>query len=470
MQVAGTGPQALDGRSLHVWAIAAAGALERVAPRIDALNVFPVADGDTGTNTSLTFAAGLAALDRVRPVSAVEAADVLARGALAAARGSSGVILGAWLTGFAAGLASGASPGRHAGGGGPGAPELVGALRTAALTARAAVERPSPGTVLDIADQVAQEAGGEPLDRVLPAAVAAAREGLAATSERHPVLRAAGVVDAGACALLVVLESLAAVLAGGSAGSVGDWVPGGSPRAREEPVGGAFEVMGMLDVSADATTVRSLLGHLGDALAVVGDRDGWRTHVHTDVPAAVLDVLGGHRLAHAVVRAVHGPYQPAAVVVTRDVQQAVWFAAAGTAAVLPGAAVDDGIVGVVHEIAGGHAVVLATEPGLQSAVRALTGDPLSAAVAAAAAAGGAQSADPGVRAALARLRRTTAADDAGLPAALDLLLDDGVEVLTAVPAVGADPTALRSLLDGYDLDVVVLAPDGTGTGWVLGAE
>ncbi|MBU4336374.1 MAG: hypothetical protein KJ548_07355, partial [Actinobacteria bacterium] len=101
---------------------------------------------------------------------------------------------------------------------------------------------------------------------------------------------------------------------------------------------------------------------------------------------------------------------------------------------------------------------------------ALTGDPLSAAVAAAAAAGGAQSADPGVRAALARLRRTTAADDAGLPAALDLLLDDGVEVLTAVPAVGADPTALRSLLDGYDVDVVVLAPDGTGTGWVLGAE
>ncbi|MBU4215636.1 MAG: DAK2 domain-containing protein [Actinobacteria bacterium] len=468
MQVVGTGPQVLDGTILHAWAVAATQALARVAPRIDSLNVFPVADGDTGTNTSLTFAAGLAALETSRPVSGAEAADVLARGALAAARGSSGVILGAWLTGLAAGLAPAA--GQAGAATQPGAHELVGALRTAALAARTAVERPSGGTVLDVAAQVADEACGTGLDHVLPAAVAAARRGLRATSERHPVLRAAGVVDAGACALLVVLEALAAVLAGGPVQAVGDWVPGGPPRAHEEPVGGAFEVMAQLGVAADAAAVRSQLASLGDAVAVVGDRDGWRTHVHTDGPGTVLDLLGGHRLAHAVVRAVHGPHHPAAVVVTQDVQQAVWFAAAGTAAVVPGPTVGDGFADVVHEVAGPDAAVLATDPGLQLTVRALTGDPLAAAVAAAAASGGALLSGAGVPAALARVRRVAVADDAGLPAALADLLDGGVEVLTAVPAAGADPGALRRLVVGHDIDVVVLPPTGSGAGWVLGAE
>lgn len=465
MQVAGSGRQVLDGAAVHAWAVSASDALARLAPRIDALNVFPVADDDTGTNVALTVAAGRDALARSRPAGGAQAVDVLARGALAAARGSSGVILGAWFTGLAEGLAAATGIDRAD----PGARDLVAALSVAARTATAAVERPSPGTMLDTAHQVARQVQDDALDQVLPGAVDAARRALVDTSRRHPVLRAAGVVDAGACALLVLLEALAAVLAERSGAGLGDWVPVARPHEHDDAGGGAYEVMAALGPHADADAVRTALGQRGDAVAVVGGPDGWRTHVHTDTVPQVLELLAAHELVQAVVRAVHGPHQPSAVVVTSEVGHAAWFAAAGAAVLLPGAVTDAALPGVVHQVAGPGAVVLATEVRIAAAAQALTDDPVSTAVACAAVAAGAPSAQV-VRAALARLRRAQADDDDQLPAALASLLDDRVDVLTAAPASGAEPSALTDLVAGRDIDLVLLAPGGVGRGWLLGAE
>uniref|UniRef100_UPI001B354848 hypothetical protein n=1 Tax=Cellulomonas citrea TaxID=1909423 RepID=UPI001B354848 len=114
-------------------------------------------------------------------------------------------------------------------------------------------------------------------------------------------------------------------------------------------------------------------------------------------------------------------------------------------------------------------VVLATDARLAAAAQALTDDPVSTAVACAAAAAGGPSVQV-VHAALARVRRARVDDDDQLPAALAALLDDRVDVLTAAPASGAEPSVLTDLVAGRDIDLVLLAPGGVGRGWLLGAE
>ncbi len=207
---------------LRDWLDRAVPALEAARERIDAVNVFPVPDGDTGTNVLLTVrgaADEVAALPGGARSTAVGAAQVapgtapgadgaallraLARGALLSARGNSGVILSRYLGGLAA-AASGS---------------LAAALAAAAEAARSAVPEPEDGTVLTVAAVVAAAAadvaarGAGDAD-VLDAGVAAGRADLARISAAHPVLRSARVVDAGACALLVLLDALAGALAG----------------------------------------------------------------------------------------------------------------------------------------------------------------------------------------------------------------------------------------------------------------
>ena len=194
---------------LRDWLGRAVPALEAARERIDAVNVFPVPDGDTGTNVLLTVRG---AADEVAALPAgADGATVLralARGALLSARGNSGVILSRYLGGLA-GEASGSLPD---------------ALAAAAAAARSAVPEPEDGTVLTVAAVVADAAGraaapGVDEAAALGAGVAAGRTDLARISAGHPVLRSARVVDAGACALLVLLDALAAALAG-SAGPV----------------------------------------------------------------------------------------------------------------------------------------------------------------------------------------------------------------------------------------------------------
>jgi DAK2 domain fusion protein YloV len=285
-------PATLDSALLTGWAQAATQALERHRVEIDRINVFPVPDGDTGTNLLLTMRS---AADAVPPGSGAppsSTADALAAGALRGARGNSGVILSQVLRGVAEAVAAVTGP---AGGG-----VLADALDRAHKLATAAVSRPRQGTVLSVlaaAARAALAAGAARLEAVADVAAGAAATALRETTRQLPELARAGVVDAGGLGLYVVLDALAALLGGR---------PGASELPGIEPTGAAacrvaaasvgadeFEVMFLLDGS-DAERVEELrvaLERIGDSVAVVGEGTGgglWTVHVHCpDVGAAL---------------------------------------------------------------------------------------------------------------------------------------------------------------------------------------
>jgi len=291
----------LDAALLARWAAAAVAALEGHRAEIDRINVFPVADRDTGTNMLLTMRAAAAACGRDDAL--VTAAETLARGALLGARGNSGVILSQVLRGVAEAVAAAEGPCAGA--------VLTDALDRGARLAEKAVTRPQEGTVLTVlaaAANGAAAARSDRLDAVAVAAVAAARTALRATPDQLPALGRAGVVDAGGLGLVVVLETLAALVTGrapaDAPNAMADTAPlvgtaAGShalPDGHTGPDGPpGYEVMFLLDGSDDgrAAALRAALDQVGNAVAVVGDGapDGggaWNVHVHcTDIGAAL---------------------------------------------------------------------------------------------------------------------------------------------------------------------------------------
>jgi DAK2 domain fusion protein YloV len=287
-------PATLDSALLTGWARAATQALERHRAEIDRINVFPVPDGDTGTNLLLTMRSAADAVPPGSGAAPTTTADALAAGALRGARGNSGVILSQVLRGVAEAVAAVTGP---AGGG-----VLADALDRAHKLATAAVSRPSPGTVLSVlaaAARAALSAGAVRLEAVADVAAGAAATALRETTRQLPELARAGVVDAGGLGLYVVLDALAALL-GGRPGAAE--LPGAGPagsgaqvcRVASAPAGAdEFEVMYLLEGS-DAERVeelRAALDRIGDSVAVVGEGTGgglWTVHVHcTDVGAAV---------------------------------------------------------------------------------------------------------------------------------------------------------------------------------------
>lgn len=288
--------EVVDAAVVRRWFRAAREALAAARAEIDALNVYPVPDGDTGTNLHLTMQAAAAALDEADvgddPAAALQAA---ARGALLGARGNSGVILSQLLRGAAEGL-DGAQPVRP--------PDLARAFRRAADLGYAAVGQPVEGTILTVARAAADAAeatacAGGSLVRVARSATRAARTALEHTPEQLDVLARAGVVDAGGRGLVVVFEAFDTALTG--------WRPVTPPVSRPvtgpvrplpapvlpggdlAPGGPAYEVMYLLDADDSAIdTLRARLLPLGDSLVVVGGDGLWNVHVHVDdVGAAV---------------------------------------------------------------------------------------------------------------------------------------------------------------------------------------
>jgi uncharacterized protein len=292
-------PPTLDTALLTGWTRAATSALERHCAEIDRINVFPVPDGDTGTNLLLTMRAAADAVRRAvrengagRGVAAVAAA--LARGALVGARGNSGVILSQVLRGFAEAVGPVAGPA-------PAGAVLADALRRSHRLATAAVSRPREGTVLSVlaaAAGAAAEVGSDRLDDVAVAAADAAGAAVQATTGQLPELARAGVVDAGGLGLYLVLDALAALVTGRACGELPRT---SAPVARDREVlvaereaGSAehdYEVMYLLD-GTDPDRVgalRAQLTAIGDCVMVAGDVDGlWNVHVHcTDIGAAI---------------------------------------------------------------------------------------------------------------------------------------------------------------------------------------
>ncbi|MFI9205962.1 DAK2 domain-containing protein [Streptomyces sp. NPDC053048] len=309
-------PHALDADVVRTWCALALDALGRAREEIDAINVYPVADGDTGTNLYLTVESAARAVDAVfdghattgpgsRPGLA-EAVRAMAHGALIGARGNSGTILAQLLRGMAEVLAAGDEDHRA-----PGPPPdeaglLRRALRRAVESAYEGVARPVEGTVLTVAVAAADAAASAAGDAatVARAAHERARTALAATPGQLEVLGRAGVVDAGGQGLVEVLGALAAALAGTTPVPAAAAAPSPRPtRAwRHEgcpaDLGGdaatgaapAFEVIYLLDAGDDAVArLRTRLDALGESLVVVGGDGLWNVHVHVDDAGAAVE-------------------------------------------------------------------------------------------------------------------------------------------------------------------------------------
>jgi uncharacterized protein len=295
--------EALDAAAVRRWCSAALDGLTAHQQEIDELNIFPVPDGDTGTNLVLTMSAASEALRAELPTDAAAALAALARGAVLGARGNSGVIVSQLLRGIAAELAAAGSA--DAAGAGlarrPAGRVLAAALDRAAGLAYEAVADPVEGTILSVARAAAdgaRAADSDDLGTVVRAARAAADEALAQTPRQLPALARAGVVDAGGRGLVVLLDALTAVVTGDLPPSPDPLPPAGAPRAGRalesaRETGSAefdYEVQYLLAAGTDAVrTLRAALAELGDSLVVVGTGDGlWNVHVHVnDVGAAI---------------------------------------------------------------------------------------------------------------------------------------------------------------------------------------
>jgi DAK2 domain fusion protein YloV len=258
-------------------------ALELSRERIDDLNVYPVPDGDTGTNLTLTARGVVEALDASIATDRTAIAREATRAALMSARGNSGVILSQIVRGAADSLAE-----SH---------DLARAFRGASDEAYAAVRKPVEGTMLTVIRALAKAAeAAPPLEpaELFALLVERGEQAVARTQEQLDVLREAGVVDAGGAGLVELVRGLAAA----AAGEV-PTAPAEAPRLSVEAVHQqlspyryctTFVVEGS-DLDSSALEVE--LERLGDSLLVVGDPSALKVHVHTDDPGAAL-TLGTH--------------------------------------------------------------------------------------------------------------------------------------------------------------------------------
>jgi DAK2 domain fusion protein YloV len=284
-----------SGQELRGMFTTATSWLEKSAPDIDTLNVFPVPDGDCGTNMLLTMRSAMEEAYRASDRNASAVAQAMARGALMGARGNSGVILSQIFRGLAQGL-----EGRKSFSG----KDFAAALGEGAFLAYKALTRPVEGTILTVAREAsfaAQSASAQSEDllSIMEATVKAARDSVANTPALLPVLRQAGVVDAGGQGLYVVLEGALKYLKG----EVEEVqyrrpqvVPSSMPlvsripmvTVREEPYGYCTEFVLEGNKKLSPDRIRKRLDNKGQCLIVVGDESLVHIHIHTFDPGKII--------------------------------------------------------------------------------------------------------------------------------------------------------------------------------------
>ena len=265
---------------------AALAALEASRDRIDNLNVYPVPDGDTGTNMTLSMRAVRDALDSSTAETTVEVADAVTRASLMGARGNSGVILSQIVRGAVEALAAAASLDAAA---------LAPALRRASDAGYASVRDPEEGTILTVARALAERAEELPPDVPLADALSeilhAGEDALARTQEQLPMLRDAGVVDAGGAGLLEIVRGITAHLRGEPLPEAVE-----TERLPLEAIHrelSRFRYCTSFFVEgddADPERLEQELGQLGDSVLVVGSRGTVKAHCHTDEPGRALSL------------------------------------------------------------------------------------------------------------------------------------------------------------------------------------
>lgn len=374
----------VDGRLLQHLFAGAAELLARNTRRINNLNVFPVPDGDTGTNMLLTFRAALSAVESAPSADVGSAAHAAARGALLGARGNSGVILSQYLQGLARGL-----EGHDA----VDAMDLSEALQAASDAATAAVLQPVEGTILTVARDVARAArtsaieGGDLTD-VLRTATTEARHSVERTPEQLPILREAGVVDAGGAGLAALLDGMRLALTGEPFPEVD--ADEGAPaalRVPQESYGYCTEFL-VRGAELDLSRLRAILGELGDSLLVVGDTSLARVHLHSFQPGRAIDAALQHGAVEGVKienmqdqnQRLHAslPLAPAALVVVASGEGfAALFRSLGVSAIVPGGATlnpsAEELVRAIRAAPAEGAVLLPNNPNVFLAARQAQG-------------------------------------------------------------------------------------------------
>ena len=256
---------------------------------INDLNVFPVPDGDTGTNMCLTIQTAVNELRKCQPATVDEAAKVTASGLLRGARGNSGVILSLLFRGMSKVLKGTAEA--------DGA-QLAAAMQEGVATAYGAVMKPAEGTVLTVSRLAAQralEAAGEQnsAEYVLGEAIKTGYATLAETIEMNPVLKKAGVVDAGGKGYLIILEGMLRALRGEEIPEVEEQVEEKADFAAigDEDITFAFDTVFIVRKTTDRPLdgLRGYLSGIGDSLVIGEDDESFKVHVHTDTPGDALN-------------------------------------------------------------------------------------------------------------------------------------------------------------------------------------
>lgn len=285
--------QKIDGALFQSMVIEGALAIAEKKEQVNELNVFPVPDGDTGTNMSMTMGSAMTEMEKLTEPTLAKAVDTTASALLRGARGNSGVILSLLFRGVAKKLRETDAAGGR---------ELALALREGVETAYKAVMKPAEGTILTVSRVSAQQAveacQAEPdlsAEQVLQTVLTCGRQALEETVHQNPVLEKAGVVDAGGFGYLTILEGMLDALRGIH-----------KERTVAEPTKAAADFAAIADEDITFTyctefiaarkdkarnvgRLRAILSEIGDSLVVVEDDDIVKVHVHTDQPNKALE-------------------------------------------------------------------------------------------------------------------------------------------------------------------------------------
>ena len=288
----------IDGLLLRDMVMAGTAILEKNREAVDALNVFPVPDGDTGTNMSLTMQSATREINSKEFLRADEAANALAKGALKGARGNSGVITSQLLRGFAKAL-NGVEKITPV--------QFAEALMKGSEMAYKAVMKPKEGTILTVARVVAEDAmkqaqkAPDDYDQLISVILKSGEAILKKTPDMLPALKQAGVVDSGGRGLMLIYQGYAAVLRGeditAADSLMEDDVQAVSDDCHDLTKDLTYTYCVSFKLTCfredcdehDLDSFRRRLNRIGDAVSVVGDLNGAEVHVHTDNPGFALD-------------------------------------------------------------------------------------------------------------------------------------------------------------------------------------
>ena len=283
--------QSVDGKTLAGMLIHASACLNAEKQKINELNVFPVPDGDTGTNMSLTISTAAAELRQKKPTTVDAAASVCASAMLRGARGNSGVILSLIFRGFSRAMKDKTEMNGI---------DLADVLNAGVIAAYKAVMKPAEGTVLTVSRLAGERAGraaeeNSAFEYVLESSIERAREALADTINQNPVLKKAGVVDAGGMGFVVILQGMLDELRGVAAPDEDEADKPAQDKAdfgslADEEITFTYDTVFIVRRTGGKPLdeYRAWLETMGDSLVIGEGDEEFKVHVHTDEPGLVL--------------------------------------------------------------------------------------------------------------------------------------------------------------------------------------